>query len=32
MIAWGIINELGLQIEELDDEVAKGQFDYNELK
>lgn len=24
MIAWGIINELGLQIENLDDQVAQG--------
>ena len=32
MIAWGIINELGLHIEQLDDEVATEQHCVAELK
>ena len=31
MIAWGIINELGLKIEQLDDEVASDQHCIAEL-
>lgn len=32
MIAWGIINELGLKIEQLDDEVATDQHCIAELQ
>lgn len=32
MISWGVINELGLNIEQLDEEVNLGQVAYSEMR